>query len=107
MAEIPEGLAIEQVWAIDASFVPGWEQRRSAVRAEHLARIAQLRAEGVIIEAGAFVDEPGSVLLVRAPDEQSALAVVREDVYLRAGVWGEFRARRFGRAIRTDELPGR
>ena len=103
--EIPEGLAIEKVWAVEATYGPDAAERRPAVRAEHLARIAELRAAGTIVEAGAYTDMSGSLLLLRAPDEESALALVRADVYFRSGVWTEFRVRAFGRVARLTELP--
>jgi uncharacterized protein YciI len=46
----------------------------------------------------------GSLLLVRAADEESALAILREDVYMRSGVWTALRARVLGRVVRRDEL---
>jgi uncharacterized protein YciI len=50
-----------------------------------------------VVEAGAFVDVSASIILVRAADEQAALELCRDDVYLRNGVWVEVRARPFGR----------
>ena len=94
--EIPDGLSIEQVWVVEATYGPDAVERRPAVRAEHLARIAELRAAGTIIEAGAFSDMSGSLVLLRAPSEEAALSVVRDDVYFRSGVWTDFRVRAFG-----------
>ncbi len=103
-AEIPEGLAIEQIWAVEATYGPDAAERRPAVRAEHLTRIAELRRAGTIIEAGAFADMSGSLVLLRAASEEAALVVVRSDVYYRSGVWTGFRVRAFGRVARLDEL---
>jgi hypothetical protein len=103
---IPEGLAIEQIWAIEAIYGPDAAERRPAVREEHLTRIAQLRAAGVVIEAGGYSDMSMALLLIRAPDEASALAILQADVYTRSGVWTGFRAHQMGRVVRTDELPG-
>ena len=85
--EIPEGLAIEPIWAIEATYGTDAAERRPAVRHEHLARIGRLRAAGTVIEAGGYADMSGSLLLVRAPDEAAALAIMRDDVYMRSGVW--------------------
>jgi uncharacterized protein YciI len=49
------------------------------------------------VEAGAFTDVSASIVILRASDEQAALDVCRDDVYLRNGVWVELRARAFGR----------
>jgi uncharacterized protein YciI len=102
---IPEGLAIETVWVVEAALGPDAAERRAPVRAEHLRRIGDLRASGVVVEAGAFADMSASLFIVRAATEEEALAVVRDDVYTRTGVWVSFRARPFGRVARADELP--
>lgn len=104
--EIPEGLAIEQVWAIEAAYAADAEQRRPAVRTEHLRRIGELRAVGTVVEAGAFQDMGGSLILVRARDEAAALALAESDVYARSGVWSGFTVRAFGRVVGSEELRG-
>ena len=98
-AEIPEGLSIEHVWVVEATYGPDAVERRPAVRGEHLARIAKLRAAGTIIEAGAFSDMSESLVLLRAPSEEAALSVVRDDIYFRSGVWTGFRVRAFGLVV--------
>jgi uncharacterized protein len=105
MSEIPTGLAIEQVWAVEAGYAPDAAERRPAVRSEHLSRMARLRAEGIVIEVGGYGDMSGSLVIVRAPSEAAALEIVREDVYWRAGIWTSHRARALGRLVRQDELP--
>jgi uncharacterized protein YciI len=102
--EVPEGLAIEPIWVVEAVLAPDAAERRTAVRAEHLARIAELRAVGKVVEAGAFADRSASLLLLRVPTEEAALAIARSDVYFRSGVWTGFRIRAMGRVVRTDEL---
>ncbi len=99
--EIPAGLAVESVWAVEADYAPDAAERRPAVRAEHLARIGELLASGTIVMAGAYSDMSGSLLVVRAPDEAAALAVVEDDIYVRAGVWTGFRARAMGLVTRS------
>jgi hypothetical protein len=102
--EIPEGLAIETIWAVEATYGSDAAERRPAVRQEHLRRIGELRAAGTIVEAGGYADMSGSLLLVRAPDEASALAILQGDVYARSGVWTGFRARALGRVVRREEV---
>ena len=97
--EIPEGLAIETIWAVEATYGPDAAERRPAVRQEHLRRAA-----GTIVEAGGYADMSASLILVRAPDEASALAILKSDVYARSGVWTGFRARALGRVVRREEL---
>jgi len=103
--EIPDGIVMEPVFIIEATYSPDAAELRPPHRPTHLARIAALRAAGVIVEAGAFPDMTGSLLMVRAPDADAALALAREDVYMREGVWVEVRVRPFARVARPDEVP--
>jgi uncharacterized protein YciI len=97
------GVTVETVWHIEGTYAPDAAETRPAYRAEHLAGIARLYAAGVVIAAGAFPDLSASIVLVRAADEESALAVCRDDVYMRNGVWVELRARPFGLVVpRSD-----
>jgi uncharacterized protein YciI len=103
MSEFPAGVSIEQVFLVEAQYTPEAEMKRPAVRAQHLARIAQLRAAGTIIEAGAYSDGlTSSILLVHASDAAAALAVAQADIYVASGVWGEIEARPFRRVVSED-----
>ena len=93
--------SIEPVWLVEATCAPDAAETRVPFRAEHIARLRALKADGVVVEAGAFLDVSASILIVRAADEEAALDVCRSDVYLRNGVWVELRARPFGR-VRED-----
>ncbi len=98
MSDIPAGVKVESVFLVEAQYTPEAAEKLPAVRGEHLANVARLRTEGVIIEAGAYSDQlTSSVLLVRADDAAAALALARTDVYVKAGVWGDISARPFGR----------
>lgn len=88
---------IEPVWLIEATYAPDAAETRTPFRAAHVARLQELKARGVVVEAGAFADVSASIVIVRAPDEQAALDLLGDDVYLRNGVWVELRARAFGR----------
>ncbi len=100
MSEFPDGVGIEQVFLVEAQYTPEAEAKRPAVRAQHLARIAELRAAGTVIEAGAYSDAlTSSILLVHASDAAAALAIAQADVYVGAGVWGAIEARPFGRVV--------
>ncbi len=88
---------IEPVWLVEATYAPDAAESRVPFRAEHVARLQALKAIGVVVEAGAFADVSASLIIVRATDEQAALDLCRDDVYLRNGVWVELRARAFGR----------
>jgi uncharacterized protein YciI len=97
--------SIETVWLIQSTYAPDGAEVRAPYRAAHLAKIAELIAAGVIIEAGAFTDVSSSIMLVRAESEQAALDLARQDVYMQNGVWVELRAKPFGR-VRLDDAPG-
>jgi uncharacterized protein YciI len=88
---------IEPIWLVEATYAPDAAETRVPFRAEHIAGLQDLKRQGIVIEAGAFLDVTASIVLVRAADEQAALDVCRADVYLRNGVWVELRARPFGR----------
>jgi uncharacterized protein len=88
---------IEPVWLVEATYAPDAAETRMPFRAEHIARLRALKRQGIVIEAGAFSDVSATLVLVRAADEEAALEICRDDVYLRNGVWVELRARPFGR----------
>jgi uncharacterized protein YciI len=93
----PASAPIELVWLVEATYAPDGAESRLPFRAQHIARLQELKRQGIVIEAGAFADVSASLVLVRASDERAALDLCRDDVYLRNGVWVELRARPFGR----------
>ena len=93
---------IEPVWLVEATYAPDAAETRTPFRAEHIARLRELKRQGIVVEAGAFADVSATILVVRAADEQAALDICRADVYLRNGVWVELRARAFGRVRDQD-----
>ncbi|HET7169394.1 MAG TPA: YciI family protein [Candidatus Limnocylindrales bacterium] len=95
-APAPPASPLEPAWFVEATYAPDGAQTRTPFRAEHLARCRELLEAGTYIAVGAFADVSASVVIVRAPSEVAALAIVRDDVYLRNGVWVELRARAFG-----------
>ena len=97
--QVPDGIGIERIWAIEATYVPDGAEARAPYRAEHLARIAKLQREGILVAAGAYTDVSMSIVLVRAATEEEALAIAREDPYVRGGVWVEVRVKPFGLVV--------
>ena len=93
----PASSPIESVWLVEATYAPDAAETRVPFRAEHIARLQELKRDGIVVEAGAFLDVSATIVVVRAADEQAALEICRADVYLRNGVWVELRARAFGR----------
>ena len=104
MTDLPATL--EPIWFVEATYAPDAADTRVPFRAEHLAGIVARLADGTYVEAGAFADVSASVVLVRAPDAETAIRIVSDDVYLRNGVWVEFRARAFGRVVPADPSAG-
>jgi len=97
---IPDGLTVETVYVVEISYTPEAAIRRPALRPQHLERIGRLLAEGRIVEAGGYLDFSAALLMVRASSEEEAVALVRDDVYVREGVWlDDARARPFGRVV--------
>lgn len=88
---------IETAWHLEATYAPDGAESRVPFRAEHIARLRRLKAEGIVIEAGAFTDVSATVMIVRAASEEDVMALARDDVYMRNGVWVEVRIRPFGR----------
>ena len=88
-AEIPEGVEIEQVWAIEAEFAPDGEARRRPVRRAHLAKLAQLMREGVVVVAGAAGHVESAFIVVRVADETAARDLAEHDVRGRAAEPGQ------------------
>ncbi len=93
---------IEVVWHVEATYAPDGAESRAPFRAEHIARLQRMKAAGTLIEAGAFTDVSATVMIVRAVTEEEVLALARDDVYMRNGVWVEIRIRPFGRV--RDEI---
>jgi uncharacterized protein YciI len=101
-SEFPPGVTVESVFLVEVQYTPEAAERRPAVRAEHLGRIAELLRAGTLVAAGAYADGlTSSVLLVRAADAAMAVAVARADVYVKSGVWGDITARPFGSVAAT------
>jgi uncharacterized protein YciI len=94
-------IGTEPVWLIEATCAPDAAESRVPIRAEHLERFARLIDDGVVIEVGAIADVSASVILLRAPSEEAALDICRQDVYTRNGVWVEFRVRPLNRIVVT------
>ena len=103
--EIPAGLAIEQIWVAECAYSPDAAEKRAPGRSQHLARSGELRATGAIVDAGAFADMSGSLILLRASSEAAAREALEADVYWQAGVWTSIRIRALGHVVRRDELP--
>lgn len=106
-AEIPPGVAIETLYVVEATYGPDASEARRPVRAEHLARVMEMRRAGILLEAGGFADFSSALLLFRTATADEALRICREDIYTRCGVWVELRVRPWGRVVAESELAAR
>ena len=95
-AEIPDGVKLETVWAVEGTYAPDAAERRPQFRYEHLSRLAEMLRAGTLVAAGAYGDMSGSLLLLRVADEAAAREIVESDVYFRGGIWTSYRVRPFG-----------
>ena len=96
---VPDGVTLEWVWLVEVPYTSDAPTRRPAHRPVHLGRMARLKREGRIIEAGGCDDWSKAVILMRAGSAEEALAVIDEDVYTTEGVWHSPTARRYGRVV--------
>ena len=100
MTDPPTNATIEPTWLIEATYAPDAAETRVPFRGRHLARLVELMDAGIVVAAGAFADVSASIVVVRAADEQAALDIARNDIYMSNGVWVEVRARPFGLVLR-------
>ncbi len=75
MTDTPPRYSIERVWLVQATYAPDAAETRVPFRPRHLARIAELKAAGVIVEAGAFMDVSSSLILRPRRSEEAALEI--------------------------------
>ena len=104
-SEIPEGIEIEHVWAIEAEYAADGEARRRPVRHAHLANLARLMREGVVIVAGAVGNVESAFIVVRVADEAAARDLAEHDVYWTSGAWSSIRVRPYGMVVLQDPNP--
>ena len=63
-AGIPDGVRVETVYVVEISYTADAAEKRPAVRPEHLRRVAQLLADGTLVEAGGYLDFSSALLMV-------------------------------------------
>jgi hypothetical protein len=70
---------------------PDAPERRADARAEHLDKISILKRNGEFLLGGAICDDngnmKGSMILYEVPDRQTLEARLRDEPYLKKGVW--------------------
>jgi uncharacterized protein YciI len=59
---------------------------RAEHRADHLAHLERLRAEGALVAAGPLADLSGGIVVLKAEDEDGAQRLVEQDPFTQFGV---------------------
>jgi uncharacterized protein YciI len=77
-----------KTFAVITTLVPNAEERRKPYREAHLAYNRELKAQGKLVSAGAFVDPIDSALLIhKAEDKGEVFARLAADPYAKNGIW--------------------
>ena len=67
--------------------------RRLSVRAEHLEKVAVLKKNKELVFGGAILDDngnmAGSVIVYDFPDRASLDLILKDEPYIKGGVWKE------------------
>jgi uncharacterized protein len=86
-------------FVVEASYAPDAAESRKPHREAHLDRVRKLADEGVVLLAGAFEDLSASLLVFQVESEDAVRAVIESDVYLKEGVWTEYKVKRMTRVV--------
>ena len=78
--------------------------RRAPFRAEHLALARAAVARGDVVLGGAFVDEPGGMLLFKAESAVVAEEFARRDPYVLNNVVLRWRVREWKTVVGADAM---
>lgn len=83
-------------------------QKRSSFRDEHLRKIHRYRHDGLIIDAGALLDDDeriiGSLIIFQAETLQQIKSYLAEEPFVTENIWEEVDIRRY-RPVRWDLPP--
>src|ERR687891_2072162 len=97
--EAPGGEMAETCFVVEGKLAEGAAEKRKPYREEHLARAQKLADEGALVFAGAFDDMSASLLIFKVESEEAARAIAETDVYMKAGVWTDYKIRKVTRAV--------
>lgn len=86
-------------FVVEAIYAPDAAESRKPHREAHLERVRKLADEDVLVLAGAYEDLSASLLVFQVETEDAARAVIETDVYLKEGVWTNYRIRKMARVI--------
>jgi uncharacterized protein YciI len=81
-------------------FVPDFQERRQALRGEHLKRAWEAHDRGELVLAGALTDPPaGSVLLFQGDSPVAAERFAQADPYVTGGIVQRWQVRQWTTAV--------
>jgi uncharacterized protein len=73
--------------------------KRAPYREEHLARLAQQKADGILVTIGPTQDLTKVFGIYEANDEQQVRQLVESDLYWINGIWTEYQVKEWIQAI--------
>ena len=95
----PYAEVMSKIYAVEYHYVTDKDEEMAAVRPSHRAFNGQLADEGRLLAAGPYVGAHDALIVVRADDEASALALLEEDPFQQAGFISERIAREWNPVI--------
>ena len=79
--------------------------KREPYREAHLARIAGLRQQGLVVGGGPAPDGRSADLFYRVQQAEDITRLIEEDPYWTGGVWTAYNPRSFSQFLEPWELP--
>ena len=90
-------------WLLFYDYVPDYLERRSTVRAEHMAHVQPYLERGELVLGGAFANPAdGAVILFRSETSEVAERFAAEDPYVEQGLVTDWRVREWTTVVGAD-----
>lgn len=90
---------MSKIFAVEYHYVTDQDEAMAEVRPRHRAFNAELADRGLLLAAGPFVGTHDALIIVRAEDAASALALLEEDPFQAAGYIAERVVREYNPVI--------
>lgn len=75
------------------------EARRAEIKPTHRTYMRELHAQGLLLQAGAYADQSGALLIFEAPDSETVRKALDADVYYTEGVCRETSLREWDQTL--------
>lgn len=90
-------------WLLFYDYVPDYLERRSAVRAAHMAHVQPYLERGELVLGGAYANPAdGAVILFRSETSEVAERFAEEDPYVEQGLVTNWRVRAWTTVVGAD-----